>query len=128
MIVARNATKTAFQSFWGVTLAANVVYINSADTMPQINGSETYTLKNASGVTIEGTTVAMDTSGGSDFQRATCGAIGTLSSWTKSASTSGSPGTGGLNGCNKGPFINEFSDALGTGNYVYEFIELFNDK
>ena len=55
-------------------------------------------------------------------------AIGTLSSWTKSASTSGSPGTGGLNGCNKGPFINEFSDALGTGNYVYEFIELFNDK
>jgi beta-lactamase superfamily II metal-dependent hydrolase len=128
VIIARNATKTAFQTFWGVTLGANVVYINSADTMPQINGSETYTLKNASGVTIEGATVAMDTSGGSDFQRATCGAIGTLSSWTKSASTSGSPGTGGLNGCNKGPFINEFSDALGTGNYVYEFIELFNDK
>ena len=128
VIIARNATKTAFQTYWGRTLAANVVYINSADTMPQINGSETYTLKNASGVTIEGTTVAMDSAGGSDFQRATCGAIGTLSSWTKSASASGSPGTGGLNGCNKGPFINEFSDALGTGNYVYEFIELFNDK
>jgi beta-lactamase superfamily II metal-dependent hydrolase len=128
VIIARNATKAAFQTFWGVTLGANVVYINSADTMPQINGSETYTLKNSSGVTIEGTTVAMDTSGGSDFQRATCGAIGTLSSWTKLASASGSPGTGGLNGCNKGPFINEFSDALGTGNFVYEFIELFNDK
>jgi len=128
VIVARNATKTAFQTFWGVTLGANVVFINSADTMPQINGSETYTLKNSSGVTIEGTTVAMDTSGGSDFQRATCGAIGTLSSWTKLASASGSPGTGGLNGCNRGPFINEFSDALGTGNYVYEFIELYNDK
>jgi beta-lactamase superfamily II metal-dependent hydrolase len=128
VIIARNATKSAFQTSWGVTLGANVVFINSADTMPQINGSETYTLKNASGVTIEGTTVAMDTSGGSDFQRATCGAIGTLSSWTKLASASGSPGTGGLNGCNRGPFINEFSDALGTGNYVYEFIELFNDK
>jgi beta-lactamase superfamily II metal-dependent hydrolase len=128
VIVARNATKSAFQTFWGVTLGANVVFINSADTMPQINGSETYTLKNASGVTIEGATVAMDTSGGSDFQRATCGAIGTLSSWTKLASASGSPGTGGLNGCNRGPFINEFSDALGTGNFVYEFIELFNDK
>ena len=48
VIIARNATKTAFQTFWGVTLGANVVYINSADTMPQINGSETYTLKNAS--------------------------------------------------------------------------------
>jgi beta-lactamase superfamily II metal-dependent hydrolase len=128
VIIARNATKTAFQTYWGVTLAANVVYINSADTMPQINGSETYTLKNSAGTTIEGTTVAMDTSGGSDFQRATCGAIGTLSSWTKLASASGSPGTGGLNGCNKGPFLNEFSDALGTGNYVYEFIELYNDK
>jgi beta-lactamase superfamily II metal-dependent hydrolase len=128
VIIARNATKAAFQTYWGVTLAANVVYINSADTMPQINGSETYTLKNASGTTIEGTTVAMDTSGGSDFQRATCGAIGTLSSWTKLASASGTPGTGGLNGCNKGPFINEFSDALGTGNFVYEFIELYNDK
>jgi beta-lactamase superfamily II metal-dependent hydrolase len=128
VIIARNATKTAFQTYWGVTLGANVVFINSADTMPQINGSETYTLKNSSGVTIEGATVAMDTSGGSDFQRATCGAIGTLSSWTKLASASGSPGTGGLNGCNRGPFINEFSDALGTGNYVYEFIELYNDK
>ncbi len=128
VIIARNATKTAFQTYWGVTLASNVVFINSADTMPQINGSETYTLKNSSGTTIEGATVAMDTSGGSDFQRATCGAIGTLSSWTKLASASGSPGTGGLNGCNKGPFINEFSDALGTGNFVYEFIELFNDK
>ncbi|MEA2238126.1 MAG: hypothetical protein QOC81_2850 [Thermoanaerobaculia bacterium] len=128
VIIARNATKTAFQTYWGVTLAANVVYINSADTMPQINGSETYTLKNASGTTIEGTTVAMDAAGGSAFQRATCGAIGILSSWTKSASSLGHPGTGGLNGCNKGPFINEFSDALGTGNYVYEFIELYNDK
>jgi beta-lactamase superfamily II metal-dependent hydrolase len=128
LIVARNATKSAFQTFWGRTLASNVVYINTADTMPQINGSETYTLKNASGVTIEGTTVAMDTNAGFDFQRATCGAIGTLSSWTHVAAGSATPGTGGLNGCNRGAFINEFSDAIGTGNYIYEFIEIYNDK
>ena len=128
LIIARNATKSAFQTFWGGTLASNVVYINTADTMPQINGSETYTLKNASGTTIEGTTVAMDTSAGFDFQRATCGAIGTLSSWTHVAAGSATPGTGGLNGCNRGAFINEFSDAIGTGNFVYEFIELYNDK
>lgn len=30
----------------------------------------------------------------------------------QSASTSGNPGTGGLTGCAKGVFINEFSDAL----------------
>jgi beta-lactamase superfamily II metal-dependent hydrolase len=128
LIIARNATKTAFQTFWGRTLASNVLYINTADTMPQINGSETYTLKNASGTTIEGTTVAMDTNAGFDFQRATCGAIGTLSSWTHVAAGSATPGIGGLNGCNRGAFINEFSDAIGTGNYVYEFIELYNDK
>ncbi len=128
LIVARNATKSAFQTFWGRTLASNVVYINTADTMPQINGSETYTLKNAAGTTIEGTTVAMDTNAGFDFQRATCGAIGTLSSWTHVAAGSATPGTGGLNGCNRGAFINEFSDAIGTGNYVYEFIEIYNDK
>ncbi len=127
VIVARNATKAAFQTFWGVTLGANVVYVNSADTMPQINGSETYTLKNGA-TTIDGPTVAMDTSAGFDFERATCGAVGTLSSWSHRASTSGTPGTGGLTTCNRGVFINEFSDALGTGNFVYEFIELFNDR
>jgi beta-lactamase superfamily II metal-dependent hydrolase len=128
LIIARNATKSAFQTFWGRTLGANVVYINTADTMPQINGSETYTLKNAGGTTIEGTTVAMDTNAGFDFQRATCGAINSLSSWTHVAAGSATPGTGGLNGCNKGAFINEFSDAIGTGNYIYEFIELYNDR
>jgi beta-lactamase superfamily II metal-dependent hydrolase len=128
LIVARNATKSSFQTFWGRTLGTNVVYINTANTMPQINGSETYTLRNASGTIIEGTTVAMDTSAGYDFQRATCGAIGTLSSWTHVAAGSATPGTGGLNGCGRGAFINEFSDAIGTGNYVYEFIEIYNDK
>src|SRR4051794_5949270 len=128
LIVARNATKSAFQTFWGRTLASNVVYINTADTMPQINGSETYTLRNASGTIVEGTTVAMDTSAGFDFQRATCGAIGTLSSWSHLTWSSATPGTGGLATCGRGAFINEFSDALGTGNYVYEFVELFNDK
>jgi len=128
LIVARNATKSAFQTFWARTLASNVIYINSADTMPQINGSETYTLRNAAGTTIEGTTVGMDTSAGYDFQRANCGAIGTLSSWTHVAAGSATPGSGGLTGCAKGAFINEFSDAIGTGNYVYEFIEIFNDK
>jgi len=24
--------------------------------------------------------------------------------------------------------INEFSDALGTGNFIYEFVELHNDR
>jgi beta-lactamase superfamily II metal-dependent hydrolase len=128
VVVGRNATKAAFETFWGVTLAPNVAYINSGDNMPQINGSETYTLKNGGGTVIDGATVAMDASGGKSLQRANCGAVGTLTTWNKLASTSGTPGTGGLTGCGKGVFINEFSDALGTGNFIYEFVELFNDN
>ncbi len=128
LIVARNATKSAFQTFWGQTLAANVVFINSADSMPQINGSETYTLKNSAGTTVDGATVAMDTSGGTTLQRANCGAAGTASSWSRLTWSSANPGSGAPTTCGKGAFISEFADALGTGNYVYEYIEIFNDK
>jgi len=128
VIVGRNATKSAFESFWGVTLGSNVTYINSGDTMPQINGSETYTLKDASNVTIDGPTFAQDASSGDSLERANCGSVGSAGTWTKVAATSATPGSNGLTGCSLGMFINENSDAIGTGNYVYEFIELFNDK
>ena len=126
VVVGRNATKTQFETFWGVTLAANVVYINSADTMPQLNGSETYTLKNASAVTVDGPTYAHDSTSGDSLERANCGSVGSSSTWTKLASTSATPGTNGLTGCSSTIFINETSDATGTGNYIYEFVELFN--
>jgi hypothetical protein len=128
VIVGRDATKAAFQTFWGVTLAANVTYINSADTMPQINGSETYTLKNAANVTVDGPTFAQDASSLDSLERATCGAVGSAGTWTKVAATSATPGALGKTGCGLGMFINENSDAIGTGNFVYEFIELFNDR
>ena len=111
-----------------MTLGANVVYINSADTMPQINGSETYTLQNSSAY-VEGATVAMDyvrrrRLPTRDLRRDRH-ARAAGPHWprirqprhrrTQPAAT-------------RAPFISEFSDALGTGNFMYEFIELFNDK
>ena len=129
VVVGRNATKSAFETFWGVTLPANVVYINSADTMPQINGSETYTLKNASAVTIDGATVAMNAAGGESLRRISpCAAANLESSWTRAASSTGNPGSGAPASCGKGVYLSEFSDALGTGNFVYEFVELYNDN
>lgn len=128
VIVGRNATKAQFESFWGVTLASNVVYLNSGDTMPQINGSETYTLKDASNVTIDGPTFAQDSTSGDTLERANCGSVGSSGTWTKLAASSATPGTHGLTGCSLGIFINENSDALGTGNFIYEFIELFKDN
>src|SRR5262245_47417528 len=59
LIIARNAPKTQFQTFWGVTLASNVTYINGTDLVggsgfPVINGSENYTLENASSTVVDG--------------------------------------------------------------------------
>ena len=58
VVIGRDATKAAFQTFWGVTLASNVVYLTTAGAFPQINGSENYTLKNASGTIIDGPTIS----------------------------------------------------------------------
>ncbi len=129
VIVARNATKAQFEGFWGVTLGANVVYLNAADGMPQINGSETYDLRNASNTRVDGISVAMASAGGESLKRLNgCGNANKASSWSRTASSTGNPGAGAPAPCGKGVFISEFSDALGTGNYVYEFVELYNDK
>jgi hypothetical protein len=131
LVIGRNATKSAFETFWrgGTPLPSNTVYLNSADTMPVINGSETYALNNASGTLVDGTTIAMPSAAGSTVQRKDpCLAAGTSTSWTTTASSNGTPGSGAGAGCAKGVVINEFSDALGTNNFVYEFIELHNDQ
>lgn len=129
VIVARNATKTAFESFWGVTLGASVVFINSGDGMPQINGDENFTLYNAGGTKVDGRTINQPAAAGESIRRVNgCGSSSKASSWVRAASTTGNPGSGAPAPCNKGIYISEFSDALGTGNFAYEFIELFNDK
>jgi hypothetical protein len=129
VVIGRQATKAAFQTFWGVTLAANVVYLNSNAVLPQINGSENYTLKNASGTIIDGPTISMSSAADQSLRRNDpCLAAGTTSSWTIGATTTANPGSGAGAGCAKGMVINEFSDASGTNNFVYEFVELHNDK
>lgn len=129
VVVARNATKAQFESFWGVTLGANVVYINSGDGMPQINGDENYTLYNAGGTKVDGRTINQPAAAGESIRRLNgCGSSTKSSSWVRGASTTGNPGSGAPAPCNKGIYISEFSDALGTGNFIYEFIEFFNDK
>jgi hypothetical protein len=131
LIVGRNATKSAFEAFWrgGTPLPSSVVYLNAADTMPVINGSETYDLYNAGGTKIDGRTIAMGSSAGSTLQRKDpCLSASAAASWTTTTASAATPGSGAAAGCAKGVVINEFADAVGTGNYVYEFIELHNDR
>jgi hypothetical protein len=129
VVIGRDATKTAFQTFWGVTLGSNVVYLTTAGAFPQINGSENYTLKNASGTVIDGPTISTSSSANQDLQRIDpCTGAGITSNWNVGVTTLANPGSGAGAGCAKGVVINEFSDAAGTGNFIYEFVELHNDK
>jgi len=129
LVIGRDASQAAFEAFWGVTLGANVVYIDSAGSFPQINGSEKFTLYNAAGSKLDGRTISMATAGGRSVRRKDpCLAAGKTASWTVGAETTADPGSGAGLGCAKGIVINEFSDASGTGNFVYEFIELHNDR
>ena len=44
-----------------------------------------------------------------------------------SVKTNATPGAGATAGVSKGVYISEFADAFGTGNYIYEYVEIFAD-
>ena len=131
VVIGRNAEKAAFESFWGVTLGPNVVYLNANNTSgnlaPVINGDETFSVKNASGTTLDGPTIAMapDPANQSIRRNDPCLPAGSAGSWTIGVPATATPGSGAGTGCGTGLVINEFSDA---SNYVYEFVELHWDS
>ncbi len=131
LIVGRDATQAAFEAFWrgGTPLPAGAVYLDAAGAFPAINGDERYELFNAAGQKLDGRTVAMPAGAGKTLQRKDpCQAAGKSTSWTTTAASAATPGSGAGPGCGKGVVINEFADALGTGNFVYEFVELHWDR
>lgn len=102
-----------------MTLGANVVFLNAGGAMPVVNGSENYTLRNASLVVADGPSASQPTSGARTLQRTDPCA----STWTTLVETSSNSGSGAAGGCGGGVKLNEISDASGTGNFIYEFIE-----
>lgn len=131
VIIGRNATKAQFEALWlgGAPLPSNVVYINSTGSFPVINGKENYTLYDAAGRKVDGRTIRMDAGAGDSIQRKDpCLNARKRNSWKIVSATSATPGSGAGTGCGTGVVINEFSDALGTGNFTYEFVELHYDK
>jgi len=125
VVIGRNVEKSAFETAWGVTLGPDVVYLNSGETIPMINGGETYTLKNASGVIVDGPTIALPATFQSVRRNDPCLPAGSTGSWTWGALATATPGTGAGAGCGTGLVINEFSDASAFAN---EFVELHWDS
>jgi hypothetical protein len=126
VIIARNAAKNAFENFWlgGNPLPNNVLYINAAGALPVINGGESFALYDSTGTLIDGQSIAMPGSGGRTVQRAApCYPAGSSGSWSVASYALATPGSGAAGGCG-GVAINEFADPSGTGDLIYEFIEL----
>ena len=131
IIIARNTARSPFESFWGVALGADVVFLNTAgatDAAPQINGGETFTLQNATSTAQDGPTVALPASlsGRAVYLRKNVGdAAGNPASWN--VGTSSSAGSGIINTNSGKVIISEFADDAGTGNSGYEYVELYYD-
>lgn len=131
VIIGRNATKADFEAHFQITLGANVVYINSGDMAMSINGSETFALRDTSMTVIDGPSIAMPSSAARNYQRVQpVGPANMASSWLdqSDAITNATPGSGqSIPGTLVGVYISEIADRSGSGNFNYEFIELFFD-
>ncbi|MBP9212589.1 MAG: hypothetical protein KBF97_07280, partial [Bacteroidetes bacterium] len=131
VVIARNTTKAAFETFFGITLNSNVTFINGfavvgSNGFPSINGAETYELQNATSVKIEGPTIAMPaaTPFNSVKRKSPIGDATLEASWTRDVVTAANPGTGMTNTNTGKLIISEFSDATAFAN---EFVELYYD-
>lgn len=126
LVLGRYADRASFEAFHGVTLGANVVYLtntNSSAAVPMINGDETFTLKDAGGAVVDGPTPAFVLTDLSHHRTDPEAAPWTLDDDTPT------PGSGveAPDAVFSGLVISEASDGAGSGNYIYEFVELYYD-
>ncbi len=116
VVIGRNASRGAFEQHWG-SLPAQTVYLNAEDGFPAINGDETYTLRDVSNTAIDGPTPPMQSG---DALRRT----GLDTGWTLESEGSADPGIGLDEPGASGTFLTEASDASGSGNFIFEYVEL----
>jgi len=118
LVVGRDASRGAFEQHWGA-LDEDVVYVDSEDSFPAINGDETFSVRDPSDAVIDGPTPALES--GQAMARTDVSGTG---SWTSGGEGDAAPGVGHAFSGTSGVFITEVSDASGSGSFVYEFIEL----
>lgn len=118
VVIGRNASRAQFEAYWGL-LGDDVVYFNAGDEFPAINGAETFTLRDDGGAVVDGPTPAIEE--GDTVRRDDLAAVG---SWTVEGEGNADPGVAHPDPGAAGVFLTEASDATGSGNFVYEFVEL----
>lgn len=119
LVVGRDVDRPAFEAYFG-PLPAGTVYVRSSNTVPQINGDETYSVRDAGGVLIDGPTPAITTT-----RRAYHRSDPETLAWT-SIDEFPSPGSGAepQDGTYSGLVITEATEPL---DFPYEFLELYYD-
>jgi len=128
LIIARDSNKTNFENFWGVSFSSNITFVDSDNTFPSINGDETFILKNKTNVTIDGPT-GLSLTTYHTVERINATFDSTLeSSWNISTDNYATPSWGAKGDKTAGLVINEYSDVSGSGNWRYEFIEIYYDS
>ena len=105
----------------------NVVFINGDNNFHSINGDETFELYDDNGIIVDGQTgqpmIAYHT-----IQRLHTTYDPTqLDTWSVNSDSFATPGSGAVGDGTAGLIINEYSDASGTGNWRYEYVELYYD-
>lgn len=119
LVVGRDVDRAAFEAYFG-PLPAGTVYLRSSNTVPQINGDELYSVRDAGGVLVDGPTPAITTT-----KRAYHRRDPETLAWTD-IDQSPSPGAGveAPDAVYSGLVI---SEATEPDDYPYEFLELYYD-
>lgn len=126
VIIARDCTVEEFEAFWQVTLPSNAFFLVSGDVnagVPVINGSERLKLYGPTGSVVDGLTVRGETA--KAYRRVQPTAANLMTSWNVVAERLATPGTPDLAVTDRGIFISEWADATGTGNFAFEYVELY---
>ncbi len=109
-----------------VKLPPGTLYVSGGNKVPVINGDETYALQDGAGKAVDGPTVAIGSGKFSAYKRKLpIGPAGDAAAWTGGAAgpAFSKPGTNCALG-SEGAYISAFSDALGSGAFAYEFVEI----
>ncbi len=127
VVIGREAAKAAFETFWQVTLGADVTYLVATPNFVVINATpRSYSLRRDATTVVDGPTIGA--SAGNTIQRLTPVEDSSLAaSWTVlGAADEATPGSGQANSpaAPSGCYISEISDAVGNSAFANEFIEL----
>ncbi|MFO0636265.1 MAG: hypothetical protein U0168_25825 [Nannocystaceae bacterium] len=126
VVIARDASREAFEAFWGVVLGDDVVYVQADDVLPVCNGDETFALVAADATVVDGPSPPLQA--GTLLSRIDASLPGDdPDAWALGDPlVDATPGTVALVGASPGePRVSEVVDPADVGAFVYEYVELY---